>query len=91
MIEACAVCDADWFFSSTRASGGGGPIFSVAGREIIGTVAAIGNDVQHWKVGDCIGAGRHRGQDDTYEACKKGWKQICENQMINRTTKNKGV
>lgn len=86
-VEACGVCYAD-MFSQRNAMGGGFPM--VPGHEIIGRVAAVGNNVQHWKAGDRIGAGWHGGQDDTCKACKKGWKQMCEKQVINGATKNGG-
>ncbi len=33
------------------------------GHEVIGRVAAIGEEVEAWKVGDRIGAGWHGGHD----------------------------
>ncbi len=35
----------------------------VPGHEIIGHVAAVGDDVTGWKVGDRIGGGWHGGHD----------------------------
>ena len=58
----------------------------VPGHEIVGKVAAVGTDVQHWKDGDRVGAGWHGGHDGTCKACKKGMFQMCGNRQIHGET-----
>lgn len=86
-VEACGVCYSD-MYSQYNALGGGFPI--VPGHEIIGKVAAVGDDVGGWQVGDRIGAGWHGGHDGTCEACKQGWFQMCDNAAVNGATKEGG-
>ena len=59
-VEACGVCASD-VYAQAGAWGGGFPF--VPGHEYIGHVAAIGNDVSEWKVGDRVGGGWHGGHD----------------------------
>ena len=42
----------------------------VPGHEIIGHVAAIGDDVSVWKVGDRIGGAWHGGHDGGFDSCR---------------------
>lgn len=86
-VEACGVCFSD-FFAQHNIMGGGFPI--VPGHEIIGRVAAVGEQVDAWKVGDRIGSGWHGGHDGTCKSCKKGFHQMCDNQVINGETKPGG-
>ncbi|KAK4032596.1 chaperonin 10-like protein [Parachaetomium inaequale] len=86
-VEACGVCHSD-IVVQHNAFGVGFPL--IPGHEVIGRVAAVGEGVAAWKVGDRIGAGWHCGHDDTCGACKKGLFQMCENQAINGVTKNGG-
>ncbi|KAH6853758.1 chaperonin 10-like protein [Chaetomium sp. MPI-CAGE-AT-0009] len=86
-VEACGVCFSD-MFAQQNVMGGGFPI--VPGHEIIGHVAAVGDGVTAWKVGERVGAGWHGGHDGTCFACKKGMYQMCDNQVINGETKAGG-
>ncbi|KUI72847.1 Alcohol dehydrogenase [Cytospora mali] len=86
-VEACGVCFSDTF-AQQNVMGGGFPI--VPGHEIIGRVAEVGDGVSGWKVGDRAGGGWHGGHDGTCQACKKGWHQMCDNQVINGETKPGG-
>ncbi|KAJ5664629.1 hypothetical protein N7462_011442 [Penicillium macrosclerotiorum] len=86
-VEACGVCFSD-VFAQSNVMGGGFPI--VPGHEIIGRVAAIGDDVSGWTVGDRIGGGWHGGHDGACKACRKGWYQMCSSQVVNGETKNGG-
>ncbi|KAI1654610.1 putative alcohol dehydrogenase [Daldinia decipiens] len=86
-VEACGVCYSD-YYGQYNVLGGGFPI--CPGHEIIGRVAAIGNSVKSWKVGDRVGGGWHGGHDETCNACSKGWYQMCDNEAINGVTKNGG-
>ncbi|KAL2256275.1 hypothetical protein VTK26DRAFT_1905 [Humicola hyalothermophila] len=86
-VEACGVCHSD-LYAQSGAMGGGFPL--VPGHELIGHVAAVGEGVEAWKVGDRIGAGWHGGHDGTCEVCKKGYFQMCKNQAITGITKDGG-
>ncbi|CAP65775.1 uncharacterized protein PODANS_7_300 [Podospora anserina S mat+] len=86
-VEACGVCFSD-MFAQNNIMGGGFPI--VPGHEIIGRVAAVGPNVSTWKVGDRIGSGWHGGHDGTCRSCKKGYHQMCDNQVVNGETKQGG-
>ncbi|KAK4463906.1 alcohol dehydrogenase [Cladorrhinum samala] len=86
-VEACGVCFSD-VFAQQNVMGGGFPI--VPGHEIIGRVVAVGDDAGAWKVGDRVGSGWHGGHDGTCKACKKGYHQMCDNQVINGETKPGG-
>ncbi|KAL2192785.1 chaperonin 10-like protein [Corynascus similis CBS 632.67] len=86
-VEACGVCYSD-VMAQHNLMGAGFPI--VPGHEIIGHVAAVGDGVKTWKVGDRVGAGWHGGHDGTCFACKKGMHQMCDNQVINGATKAGG-
>ncbi|KAL7626075.1 hypothetical protein AAE478_002845 [Parahypoxylon ruwenzoriense] len=87
-VEACGVCFSD-MFAQHNIMGGGFPL--CPGHEIIGRVAAVGAGVpSSWKVGDRVGAGWHGGHDGDCGACKQGWYQMCDNQVVNGETKNGG-
>ncbi|KAK4234292.1 chaperonin 10-like protein [Achaetomium macrosporum] len=86
-VEACGVCYSD-MFAQHNIMGGAFPI--VPGHEIIGHVAAVGDGVKPWKVGDRVGAGWHGGHDGTCFACKTGMCQMCNNQIVNGETKAGG-
>ncbi|KAF7115478.1 hypothetical protein CNMCM5793_002436 [Aspergillus hiratsukae] len=86
-VEACGVCFSD-VFAQNNVMGGGFPI--VPGHEIIGRVAAVGDNVSGWTVGDRIGGGWHGGHDGACKACRKGWYQMCGSQVVNGETKNGG-
>ncbi|KAK7186803.1 alcohol dehydrogenase GroES-like domain-containing protein [Paraphaeosphaeria sporulosa] len=86
-VEACGVCFSD-MFAQQNIMGGGFPM--VPGHEIVGKVAAIGEGVELWKEGDRVGGGWHGGHDGVCKACKKGFFQMCDNQVINGETKAGG-
>lgn len=86
-VEACGVCHSDTFVQG-NVYGIGFPL--TPGHEVIGRVAAVGEDVAAWKVGDRIGGGWHGGHDGTCGACKKNLFQMCENEAINGVTRNGG-
>jgi len=86
-VEACGVCHSD-IVVQNNAFGAGFPL--IPGHEVIGRVAAVGDGVQAWKVGDRIGAGWHGGHDGTCGACQKGLFQMCENQAITGVTRDGG-
>jgi D-arabinose 1-dehydrogenase-like Zn-dependent alcohol dehydrogenase len=86
-VEACGVCYSD-VYAQNNAFGGGFPI--VPGHEIIGHVAAIGEKVEGWTVGDRIGAGWHGGHDGMCVGCKAGYFQMCDDEKVNGGTRDGG-
>ncbi|EFE45129.1 hypothetical protein TRV_00067 [Trichophyton verrucosum HKI 0517] len=60
-VQACGVCHSDVYVQN---DGLGAGLPRVPGHEIIGHVAAIGEGVTQWKVGDRIGGAWHGGHDD---------------------------
>ncbi|KAF4627916.1 hypothetical protein G7Y89_g10238 [Cudoniella acicularis] len=86
-VEACGVCFSD-MFAQHNIMGGGFPM--VPGHEIIGIVAAVGDEESQWKIGDRVGGGWHGGQDGTCKACKKGFFQMCDNSVVNGETRPGG-
>ncbi|KAK3382230.1 dehydrogenase [Lasiosphaeria ovina] len=86
-VEACGVCHSD-MYSQYNALGAGFPI--APGHEIIGKVAAVGDAVAGWKVGDRVGGGWHGGHDGTCNACKQGWFNMCDHQAVNGATMDGG-
>ncbi|KAL1979144.1 hypothetical protein VTN96DRAFT_6682 [Rasamsonia emersonii] len=86
-VEACGICYSDTV-AKYGSMGGGFPI--VPGHEIIGRVAAVGDGVSEWKIGDRVGGGWHGGHDGTCKACKNGLFQMCDNAVVNGVTKGGG-
>ncbi|WDK16369.1 alcohol dehydrogenase GroES-like domain-containing protein [Colletotrichum graminicola] len=86
-VEACGVCHSD-VFAKYNAWGAGFPM--VPGHEIIGKVAALGDGVSGWTVGDRIGGAWHGGHDGTCAHCQSGLYQFCEPYVVTGVTKNGG-
>ncbi|KAI1139779.1 alcohol dehydrogenase GroES-like domain-containing protein [Hypoxylon sp. FL0543] len=86
-VEACGICHTD-MFAQYNGLGGGFP--RVPGHEIVGKVAAVGDNVIGWKVGDGIAAGYHGGHDQTCGQCLQNWPQMCDNAVGNGIHRNGG-
>lgn len=86
-VEACGVCFSDHV---PQAYGAMGKFPVVPGHELIGHVAAIGDNVSQRKIGDRIGGPWHGGHDGTCLACRRGNFQICDLGIINGVTKDGG-
>ncbi|KAF7911407.1 uncharacterized protein EAF01_002914 [Botrytis porri] len=86
-VIACGVCHSDAVVQS-GGFGNGFPI--IPGHEIIGTVAAVGEGVQKWKVGERVGGPWHGGHDGTCKQCNRGQFQMCSNGAINGVTRDGG-
>jgi uncharacterized zinc-type alcohol dehydrogenase-like protein len=74
-LSHCGIChsdlamiDNDWGFSAY-------PL--VPGHEVVGTVAAVGSDVDHIKVGQRVGVGWHNGSCGRCEWCFRGLESLC--------------
>ncbi|KAH9906346.1 alcohol dehydrogenase GroES-like domain-containing protein [Xylariomycetidae sp. FL2044] len=86
-VEACGVCHSE-VLAQYDAWGFGFPV--VPGHEIIGRVAALGDGVTGWQIGDRIGGGWHGGHDNTCATCHKKLYQFCQPVIINGISKNGG-
>ncbi|CAH0052314.1 unnamed protein product [Clonostachys solani] len=86
-VEACGVCHSE-ILAQHNVWGFGFPV--VPGHEIIGRVAALGQGVEGWQVGDRIGAGWHGGHDNTCAMCQKELYQFCQPVIINGISTNGG-
>ncbi|EEQ33830.1 alcohol dehydrogenase [Microsporum canis CBS 113480] len=85
-VQACGVCRSDFYVQHNAV----GSLPRVPGHEIIGHVAAVGEGVTQWKVGDRIGGAWHGGHDGTCKPCKKGYFQMCDNALVNGVNKGGG-
>ncbi|KAH8894511.1 alcohol dehydrogenase GroES-like domain-containing protein [Thozetella sp. PMI_491] len=86
-VEASGVCHSDVFVQHNL-WGAGFPM--VPGHEIVGRVAALGDGVVGWKIGDRVGGGWHGGHDGTCENCRDGFYQFCQPYIVNGVTRNGG-
>ena len=79
-VHACGICHSDMF-----AKEGGFPGISwphVPGHEIAGEVAALGEDVKGWEVGQRVGVGWFGGNCGYCRHCRRGDLMNCENMEI---------
>lgn len=79
-IQACGICHSDAFVKE-----GGFPGLTyprVPGHEVIGTVDAMGDEVDHWQSGQRVGVGWHGGHCFTCESCRRGDFVTCANEQI---------
>lgn len=76
-VQACGVCHSDALTVEGVIPGIQYP--RVPGHEVIGTVAAIGDDVAGWRVGDRAGVGWFGGSCGYCARCRRGDAFACEN------------
>jgi uncharacterized zinc-type alcohol dehydrogenase-like protein len=74
-VEYCGICHSD--LSMLNDEWGMSQFPLVPGHEVIGTVNAIGEDVEHIQVGDRVGLGWHAGFCGTCEPCLTGDQNMC--------------
>ena len=87
-VHACGVCHSD-----TLAKNGGYPGVThpvVPGHEIAGEIAAVGDGVHGWSVGQRVGVGWFGGNCGYCEWCRRGWLLDCENMGIPGITMDGG-
>jgi alcohol dehydrogenase, propanol-preferring len=75
-VEACAVCRTDLQLAEGDLRAHGLP--RVPGHQAVGTVAAVGRDVEGWREGDRAGAYWLGGADGTCRHCRAGRENLCE-------------
>jgi propanol-preferring alcohol dehydrogenase len=75
-IEACGVCRTDLQLADGDLAAHRLPI--VPGHQLVGTVAAVGEGVTRWKIGDRAGAGWLASTCGTCAYCAEGRENLCE-------------
>jgi uncharacterized zinc-type alcohol dehydrogenase-like protein len=75
-IKFCGVCHSD--LHTARNEWGGTTDPCVPGHEIVGTVTAVGKDVQDFEIGDTVGIGCMVDSCGHCDACKAGEENYCE-------------
>ena len=86
-VHACGVCHSDVF---ARDGGYPTPWPIIPGHEIAGEVAALGDHVQGWEVGQRVGVGWFGGNCGYCEQCRRGHLIDCENTVIPGVTADGG-
>lgn len=79
-VAACGVCHSDAFVVDGTFPGLAYP--RVPGHEVIGTLDAVGDDVDHWRSGQRVGVGWHGGHCFACDSCRSGDFVTCENAQI---------
>jgi D-arabinose 1-dehydrogenase-like Zn-dependent alcohol dehydrogenase len=87
-VHACGICHSDSFAKDGGYPGVSFPV--VPGHEIAGEIAALGEGVQGWKVGERVGVGWFGGNCGYCEPCRRGDLIGCENMEIPGVTSDGG-
>jgi D-arabinose 1-dehydrogenase-like Zn-dependent alcohol dehydrogenase len=87
-VHACGVCHSDVFAKEGGYPGVSHPL--VPGHEIAGEVAALGEHVEGWEVGQRVGVGWFGGNCGYCEWCRRGSLIDCENMGITGVTMDGG-
>ncbi|GMM31278.1 hypothetical protein DAMA08_040230 [Martiniozyma asiatica (nom. inval.)] len=74
-VHCCSICGADIHWSREDWFPFHKPL--IPGHEIVGTVVALGNDVQHLKIGDRVGVGAGAGSCHGCTRCQNGHENNC--------------
>lgn len=74
-VESCGICFSDISMIDNAWNSSHYPL--VPGHEVIGTIAAIGDDVHHLKIGDRVGLGWHAGYCMACQQCMSGSHNLC--------------
>jgi alcohol dehydrogenase/propanol-preferring alcohol dehydrogenase len=87
-VHACGVCHSDSFAKMGGYPGTSHPL--IPGHEIAGEIAQLGDEVQHWTVGQRVGVGWFGGNCGWCEPCRRGQLIDCENMEIPGITMDGG-
>ena len=87
-VHACGVCHSDMFAKEGGYPGVSHPL--VPGHEIAGEIAALGDGVKGWEVGQRVGVGWFGGNCGYCEWCRRGSLIDCENMEIPGVTVDGG-
>jgi D-arabinose 1-dehydrogenase-like Zn-dependent alcohol dehydrogenase len=79
-VEACGVCHTDALTVEGAFPGINYP--RVPGHEVVGTIEAIGPDVDGWKEGQRVGVGLMAGHCEHCQPCRRGDFVNCANQVM---------
>ncbi|MGY4515824.1 NAD(P)-dependent alcohol dehydrogenase [Lysobacter sp. HA18] len=79
-IAYCGVCHSD--LHTVRSEWSGTLYPCVPGHEIVGTVSAVGSDVNGFAVGDTVGVGCMVDSCQHCPSCAEGLEQYCENGFV---------
>lgn len=74
-VRYCGICHSDLSMIDNEWGMTRYPI--VPGHEVIGTVASVGDQVGHLKIGDSVGLGWHAGYCMTCSSCLSGDQNLC--------------
>jgi uncharacterized zinc-type alcohol dehydrogenase-like protein len=74
-VAACGICHSD--LSMLENAWGMTTFPFVPGHEVVGTIARVGEQVSHLKVGDKVGLGWHSGYCMTCSTCLEGDHNLC--------------
>lgn len=87
-VASCGICHSDAFVKYAGFPGMTLP--RVPGHELAGTIDAVGEGVDVWKVGDRVGVGWHGGHCFQCEPCRRGHFINCVNAKITGITHDGG-
>ena len=87
-VQACGVCHSDSYAKFGGFPGMTHPL--VPGHEIAGVIAALGEGVRGWEVGQRVGVGWFGGNCGYCEQCRRGDLISCENGEIPGVTRDGG-
>ena len=87
-VHACGVCHSDVFAKEGGYPGVSHPL--VPGHEIAGEIAALGDGIEGWEVGQRVGVGWFGGNCGYCEWCRRGSLIDCENMEIPGVTADGG-
>ncbi|MDB6453700.1 FAD-dependent oxidoreductase [Falsirhodobacter sp. 20TX0035] len=83
-VEACGICGADRS-DIARAENG-----RVPGHEVVGRIAALGEGVTHWRIGQRVGVGRMGGPCLICDQCRRGAFNLCRDQPTTGVSRDGG-
>ena len=69
-VQACGICHSDAMTKEGHWAGIQYP--RVPGHEVVGTIDAIGKDVEHWNLGQRVGVGWHGWHCGVCDTCRRG-------------------
>lgn len=79
-VEACGVCHSD--LVTQQNTFGNIEYPRVPGHEVVGTIAALGSDVEGWTIGQRVGVGWDGGHCFRCPPCRKGAFVCCQNLKV---------
>ena len=87
-VEACGVCHTDALAVEGAFPGINYP--RVPGHEVVGTIEAVGPDVDGWKEGQRVGVGLMAGHCEHCQSCRHGDFVNCTNQVMSGISSDGG-